>query len=81
MAEYDEKETKAQLARHKKHGEIAKIQKEQLSVYKQKYIDQLYAEKEEGVKIAEQCKREIEEDRNKGLAIRATAKANMVATM
>jgi hypothetical protein len=81
MSEYDKKEELEKMKREKKHIDLAVTQKKQLEEYKQRYIDRLYAEREEGLRIAEQCVREVKEDKAKEQAIKNRAKANMVATM
>ena len=81
MAEYDQREEKALEARKAKHHEIAAIQTKQLEEYKERYIQQLLEERDEGERIAEQAVQQIKEDREKEIAIRRREKQNMMDTL
>lgn len=78
--EYDVKETKEEAARKSKFKHIAAIQTKQLEEYKNAYIAQLRQEREEGIKIAEACVREVAEEKAKMQRIKDRDIANMVAT-
>ena len=78
--EYDVKEAKEEAARKAKFKDIAAVQTRQLEEYKNAYIEQLRQEREEGIKIAEECVREVAEEKAKMQRIKDRDIANMVAT-
>ena len=79
--EYDLKEEKEMRKRKAKLTEIAQIQTTQLNEYKERYIAQLRAEREEGIQIAKDCVKEVADENAKQQAVKDRAKANMVATL
>ena len=80
-AEYDKKETTAAAKIRARDKEIAVIQTKQLEDYKDRYITQLLAERDEGVEIAKQAVLGAEKDRQRDLDERAAAKKNMMDTL
>lgn len=78
--EYDVKEAKEEAARKAKFKDIAAVQTRQLEEYKNAYIEQLRQEREEGIKIAEDCVREVAEEKAKMQRVKDRDIANMVAT-
>jgi hypothetical protein len=80
-AEYDKKESAAVLKVKARDKEIAVIQTKQLEDYKDRYIEQLLQERDEGIEIAKQAVAGAEKDRQKDLRARLAAKKNMMDTL
>jgi len=80
-AEYDKKEETAVAKVKSRDKEIAAIQTQQLEDYKDRYIEQLLKERDEGIEIAKQAVVGAEKDRQKDLAERNAAKKNMMDTL
>ena len=80
-ADYDKKETAAVAKVKARDKEIAVIQTQQLEDYKDRYIEQLLQERDEGVEIAKQAVEGAEKDRRKEVAERNAAKKNMMDTL
>ena len=62
--------------RSRRAAEAARIQQEQLTSYKQAYVAQLMAEKEEGDRIVQQARRAVEEERLAAMGARERAVAD-----
>ena len=80
-AEYDKKEETAVAKVKSRDKEIAAIQTQQLEDYKDRYIEQLLKERDEGIEIAKQAVVGAEKDRQRDLAERNAAKKNMMDTL
>jgi hypothetical protein len=81
MAEFDKTES-AQVAKRKSRDkEIAAIQTRQLEDYKEKFIQQLLQERDEGEEIARQAVEGAKKDRARDVAERNAAKKNMMDTL
>ena len=80
-AEYDKKEEAAVSKVKARDKAIAVIQTKQLEDYKDRYIEQLLAERDEGLAIAKNAVAGAEKDRQKDLNARNAAKKNMMDTL
>lgn len=81
MAEFDKTESAQVAKRISRDKEIAAIQTRQLEEYKEKFIQQLLQERDEGEEIARQAVEGAKKDRARDLAERNAAKKNMMDTL
>jgi hypothetical protein len=80
-AEYDKKEQAAIAKVKARDKEIAAIQTKQLEDYKDRYIEQLLQERDEGIEIAKKAVEGAELDRLRDVREREAAKKNMMDTL
>lgn len=81
MAEFDKTEAAQVSKRKARDKEIAAVQTKQLEEYKDKFIQQLLAERDEGEQIAKMAVEQAKKDRERDMKERQAAKQNMIDTL
>lgn len=78
LATHRIKEDKEVAARQAKASNVARVQQDQLTAYRDTYIAQLMEEKEEGIQVSLKCERDAAKERADELAKRARERQNRV---